>query len=167
MLQLRWYAVYVRSRSEKVVFSRISEQGIETYLPLQKTLRQWHDRKKLVELPLFNSYVFVRANSTQFQLIKSTEGVSGFVSFDGKPAKIPDSQINYLKLLLDSSEKFEISYDIFEFGDKVEVFRGPLKGFKGFLVDYKGIKRALLQINAINQSLIVEIHPSNLKKVDE
>lgn len=166
MLQLHWYALYVRSRSEKIVNLRISEKGIETYLPLQKTLRQWHDRKKLVELPLFNSYIFVHANSKQFHTIKETEGVAGFVTFEGVPAKIPDDQINYLKLLLDSSEKFEVSYDVFEFGDSVEVYRGPLKGFKGLLVNYKGRKRALLQIEAINQSLLVEIHLSNLKKVD-
>ena len=78
MLQLHWYALYVRSRSEKIVNLRISEKGIETYLPLQKTLRQWHDRKKLVELPLFNSYIFVHANSKQFHTIKETEGVAGF-----------------------------------------------------------------------------------------
>ena len=92
--------------------------------------------------------------------------LQGFVTFEGIPAKIPDDQINYLKLLLDSSEKFEVSYDVFEFGDNVEVYRGPLKGFKGLLVNYKGRKRALLQIEAINQSLLVEIHLSNLKKVD-
>ena len=92
-------------------------------------------------------------------------GVVGFVKFDGTPTPIPEEQIKNLQLLLSTTEKFEISLDEFELGDNVEVYRGALKGFKGMLVEYKGQKRALLRIEAINQSLLVEIHPSNLKKI--
>jgi transcription antitermination factor NusG len=167
MLQLHWYAIYVRSRSEKVVYARLCEQGIEAYLPLQKTLRQWHDRKKMVEMPLFRSYVFVRTNYKKYHIVRAIDGVAGFVSFEFQPAKIPDYQIEFLKMLLKSTDKFEVSNDIFEYGEMVEVFRGPLTGFRGTLVTYKEKKRALLQIDAINQSLLVEIHPSSLKRIQE
>ena len=160
----KWYAVYVRSRNEKIVYTRLNDQGIESYLPLLKTLRQWHDRKRFVELPLFNSYVFVKTDPPKFSFIQSVIGVVGFVKFEGAPVAIPEEQINNLQLLLSTSEKFEVSLDEFELGDNVEVYRGALKGFKGILVEYKGQKRALLRIEAINQSLLVEIHPSNLKK---
>ena len=70
-------------------------------------------------------------------------------------------------MLLKSTEKFEVSYDLFEYGEMVEVYRGALTGFCGTLVTYKGKKRALLQIDAINQSLLVEIHPSSLRRIQE
>ena len=79
-----WYAVYTNSRAEKRVSERISEMGIETFLPLQKTLRQWSDRKKLVEKPLISSYVFVKAVPKEFFPIRTTDGVVKFIMIQGK-----------------------------------------------------------------------------------
>jgi transcription antitermination factor NusG len=165
MPETRWYAVYVKSRNEKKVFTRLIEQGIETYLPLLKTLRQWSDRKKMVEVPLFSSYIFVNTFPKQFNQILAVEGIVSFVKFEDKPAPIPDNQIDYLKLLLYSGEKFEISPDEFETGEDVEVIAGPLKGFQGTFVNYKGKKYAQLRIDAINRSLIIKISPGYLKKI--
>ena len=166
MLNPKWYALYVRSRNEKKAFLRLSEEGYKAYVPLLKTLRQWKDRKKMVEVPLFSSYVFVNLVPKQFYAVLQVDGVVNFVRLEGQPDPIPDDQIESLKLLLSSAEKFEISYDSFELGDEVEVIRGSLQGFKGVLVNYKGKKRALLRIEALNQSLMVEISPANLKKRD-
>jgi transcriptional antiterminator RfaH len=165
MHEASWYALYVKSRTEKRVYKRLIEQEIESYLPLLKTLRQWSDRKKLVEAPLFSSYVFVRTNPVHFNKIRAIEGIVNFVRFDGKPAPIPDNQVDNLKLLLYSGEKFEISPDEFETGEDAEVIAGPLKGFKGTFVNYKGKKYAMLRIDAINRSLIIKISPSYLKKI--
>jgi transcriptional antiterminator RfaH len=165
MSEQRWYVLYVKSRNEKKAFLRLTELGYTAYVPLLKTLRQWKDRKKMVEVPLFNSYVFVNISSTRFYDVLQVDGIVNFVRLEGKPDPVPDEQVESLKLLLNSSEKFEISYDSFELGDDVEVVRGTLQGFKGVLVDYKGKKRALLRIDAINQSLMVEIAPSFLKKI--
>ncbi len=164
MREKRWYAVYVRSRSEKKVFKQLIEQGTDSYLPLLKTLRQWSDRKKMVELPLFSSYVFVNISPKQFDYVLNVQGIVKFVNFDDKPATIPEKQIESLRLLLFSGEKFEIGFDEFKLGEKVEVIAGPLKGFNGILADYKGKKRVLLRIETINQSLFVQIRPSYLKK---
>jgi transcription antitermination factor NusG len=164
MDEKHWYAVYVKSRNEKKVYARIKEQNIDTYLPLLKTLRQWSDRKKMVEVPLFSSYVFVNIYDTQLNEVLAVDGTVNFVKFEGKPASIPAKQIESLRLLLYSGEKFEVSPDEFEIGEAVEVSKGPLKGFKGMLVNYKGKKRAILRIDALNQSLMIEIFPSFLKK---
>lgn len=164
MKEKSWYAVYVRSRNEKKVYNLLNEKGIDSYLPLLKTLRQWSDRKKMVEVPLFSSYVFVNISIKQFNLILSVKGIVNFIKFNGKPATIPDEQIESLKLLLCSGEKFEISPDEIKIGENVEIIKGPLKGFKGILTEYKGKKHAMLRIDAITQSLIVEIMPSFLKK---
>jgi transcriptional antiterminator RfaH len=161
----RWYAVYVKSRNEKKVFARFEEVQIEAYLPILKTLRQWKDRKKMVDVPLFNSYIFVRVIPTCFFKVKQVEGVVTFVKIDNKPVPIPDDQIDSLKLLLTSSEKFEVSYDAIEIGEDVVVTKGSLSGFKGTLVCYKGKKRAMLRIDAINQVLMVDINPAFLRKI--
>lgn len=165
MQEKQWYAVYVKSRNEKKVFGRLIEQEVETYLPLLKTLRQWSDRKKMVEVPLFSSYIFVNTTPKHFNKILTVEGIVNFVKFEGKPAPIPNNQIENLKLLLFSGEKFEISPDEFDIGENVEVFKGSLKGFKGTFVNYHGKKYAMLRIDAVNRSLIIKISPSCLKKV--
>ena len=167
MIISKWYAVYVRSRNEKKVEQRLTDNHIENYLPLMKTLRQWKDRKKMVEVPLFNSYVFVFVTPKQFHAVLKTEGVVNFIKLDGKPNFIPEDQIISLKLLLESSENFEISTDIIEPGESVEVIKGVLKGFRGMLIKYKGKRKAQLKIEAINQSLIVDISPGFLKRIKE
>jgi transcription antitermination factor NusG len=166
MNKRRWYAVYVRSRNEKKVLANLLENNFESYLPLLKTLRQWKDRKKLVDIPLFNSYVFVYVGLLEHHKVRQVQGIVNFISFEGKPTAIPDEQIKSLQLLLKSTEKFEIGYEKIELGEEVEVFKGTLKGFRGTLVEYKGKKKVLLRIDALNQYLMVEIQHSSLKKIN-
>jgi len=167
MSKKRWYAVYVKSRNEKRVYADLLENNFESYLPLLRTLRQWKDRKKLVDIPLFNSYVFVHVNLLEQYKVRQVPGVVNFICFEGKPTAIPDEQINSLQLLLRSTEKFEVGYEKIEIGEDVEVYRGTLKGFRGTLVEYKGKKKVLLRIDALNQYLMIEIQLSNLKKLNK
>jgi transcription antitermination factor NusG len=164
----QWFAIYTRSRTEKKVAAELIEQGYEAWIPLLKTMRQWSDRKKMVEVPLFNSYIFVRINLSKIRsIISKADGAVYVVSFSGQPAAIPDKQIEDLKLLLDSSEKFEISFNEFIYGDRVEVTRGTLKGLQGMFVQYKGQKRVLMHIDAINQKLLININPAFIKKMQQ
>jgi transcriptional antiterminator RfaH len=167
--ELHWYAVYTRSRCEKKVVSDIQDFfNTEAWLPLQKTIRQWSDRKKWVDVPLFNSYIFVHTTSAKVRdLVAQTTGAVYVVSFEGKPTAVPDDQIESLKLLLSTSANIEVSIDTFAIGEPVEVYRGPMRGFKGKLVSYKGSKRVMLHIEALNQTLLIEINPANLKKLTE
>jgi len=77
-----WHTLYVRSRFEKKVFTALTEKGIEAYLPLQKTLRQWKDRKKCVQEPLFRSYCFVRVTRQTYYECLTVPGVVKYVWFD-------------------------------------------------------------------------------------
>ncbi len=163
----QWFAIYTRSRYEKKIVIKLQEQGYEAWLPLLKTMRQWSDRKKMVEAPLFNSYVFIHTDVLKVRsIISKIEGAVYIVSFSGQPAVIPDKQIEDLKLLLNSSEKFEISLNEFMFGDHIEVIRGPLKGLHGMFVHFKGRQRILMQIDAINQKLLIDINPAFIKKMN-
>ena len=162
-----WFAIYTKSHSEKKVVEALKENGFEAWVPLLRTLRQWSDRKKWVEVPLFHSYIFVRSTRTTIKKALQVNGAVYVVSFSGQPTAIPEEQIEWLRLLLGSSEKFEVSFDEFAFGDHVVVESGVLRGMKGKFVNYKGKNRVLLQIEAINQNLLIDINPGFIKKVDD
>jgi transcriptional antiterminator RfaH len=161
----KWYAVYTNPRAEKQVYTRLIESGIETFLPLQKTFRMWSDRKKLVEKPLLSSYIFVKTRSKFFPVVFKTPGVVKFVTFEGKPASIPQNQIDNLRLLINSDENIEVSTEKFAQGDNVEVVNGSLVGLTGELIKIGSKNRVVVRIDRLDQNLILKIPKSFLKKI--
>ena len=161
----KWYAVYTHPRAEKQVFQKLEETGVEAYLPMQKTIRQWSDRKKLVEKPLLSSYVFVKVTQKDFPLVYKTYGVVRFVSFEGQPVAIPQKQIDILRLLIDSNADIEVSSEKFEQGDKVEVVSGALAGLRGELIKIGTHNRFVVRIDRLDQNLILKIPRTFLKKM--
>ena len=161
----KWYAIYTKSRAEKKVNALLIQQGIETYLPLQKRLKQWSDRKKWVEEPLFRSYVFVKIFDKEYLKVLKTIGVAYFVSFERKKVPIPENQIEAVKQLLQNNIDFELTTDEFNINDSVEIIYGNLKGIQGKLVEYRGKKKVLIQVNSISQGLIINIPLVSLRKI--
>ena len=161
----KWYAVYTRPRAEKLVFQRLAEETIETFLPLQKTFRIWSDRKKLVEKPLLPSYIFVRTSKKNFPRVYNINGVVKFVSFEGQPVSIPQKQIDNLRLLIDSDYEILVSSERFEPGDNVEVVSGNLSGLTGELIRIGSKNRVVVRIDRLDQNLILKIPKSFLKKI--
>lgn len=152
-----WYAIYTKSRAEKKTYILLQQRGIEVYLPLQKRLKQWSDRKKWVEEPLFNSYMFVYVSEREYMNVLQTPGVVRFVSFSGKAAPIREDQINFLKKILSSEEELEISEHQFSVGQKVRVVAGVFHGMTGELVDVKNTKRFIVRFDELNKSIILNI----------
>jgi transcription antitermination factor NusG len=99
----KWFAVYTKPRWEKKIDTVLIRKGVESWCPLQKIERQWSDRKKIIEDPLFKSYVFVHIDATEKTKVLMTDGVLNFVHYLGKPAIIKDDEINIIKKYL--SEK--------------------------------------------------------------
>ena len=161
----KWYAVYTKPRAEKQVFSRLEESGIETYLPLQKTLRQWSDRRKMVEKPLLSSYVFVKTKPLFFPVVYRTAGVVRIITFEGKPVAIPQYQIDNLRLLVDSNADVEVTPGNFEKGDMVEVTTGALKGLIGELIKIGSRKKVVIRLDKLDQNIILTIPAAFLKKI--
>lgn len=161
----KWYALYTRPRAEKLVFGRLEEESIETFLPLQKTFRVWSDRKKLVEKPLLPSYIFVKTIKKNFPKVYKIIGVVKFVSFEGKPVSIPQRQIDNLKLLINSNAEIEVSSEKFSPGDNVEVINGSLIGLTGELIRIGSKNRVVVRIDRLDQNLILKIPKAFLKKV--
>ena len=162
-----WYALYTNSRAEKRVRDRINEMGIETFLPLQKTLRQWSDRKKLIEKPLISSYVFVKAIPKEFFLIRTTDGVVKFIMIQGKPVPIPEAQIINLRILCGSDVEVTLSSDVYAEGDKVEVIVGSLTGLRGELIRVGRKHKVVIRIIQPGMNLTVDIKSNAIRKLEK
>ena len=126
-----WNVLYTTPRAEKKVYNRLVEMDIETYLPLYKTIRQWSDRKKKVEVPLFNSYIFVRSSEKQRFEILSVYGVVRYLYYLGKPAIIRQKEIDGIRRFLNQTEGYKISVEV---GDKVEIASGVFEGVFGEVI---------------------------------
>lgn len=104
----KWYAIYTRHRWEKKVFLLLQEKGIESYCPLNRVQRKWSDRLKVVEEPLFKSYVFVRVAEDDKTAVRMINGVVNFVYWLGKPAVVKDKEIDTIKKFLDEHDNVEV-----------------------------------------------------------
>jgi transcription antitermination factor NusG len=164
----KWFVLYTRSRAEKKVLNELELEGIEAYLPLQRKLRQWSDRKKWVEMPLISGYLFVHINLKEYEKVLKTFGVVGYVRFEGKAAVVPDHQIEYIKKMLhEPGLNIEVSPQLPDKGDQIIVIAGPLIGLRGKLVSLKGKKRVAIEIIQLNLSLLVEVQLSDIEKATE
>ena len=152
---LKWYPVYTNARAEKKAFIALKAKGIEAYLPLQRKLKNWSDRKKWVEEPLIPSYLFVRINHVNQADVLMTKGVARFLYFSGKIASMPDKQIEELKLLMASDIEMEVTEKNLQPGEKITVKAGPLKGISGEMVAYRSQKQLLIRLESLGQSIIV------------
>ncbi|HNS31100.1 MAG TPA: UpxY family transcription antiterminator [Tenuifilaceae bacterium] len=160
MLDIRqphWLAAYTKPRNEKKVYRRLVDAGIETFLPLQKRMKQWSDRKKLVEEPLLRSYIFVRITEKDYFRVLGTPGVVRYVSFEGKAAPIPDRQIDTLKMLIGEQVNIEVLEHDISPGEKVVIELGTMRGFEGELVRIAGENRVVIRIEHVTHSLLVTL----------
>ena len=142
-------------------------KGIEVYLPLEKRLKHWSDRKKWVYEPLIRSYIFVRVDQRELQHAIYTPGIVTLVTFEGKAAPIPDKQIQYIKDILSSEEKYEVTSDHFDIGEKVKITQGGLQGMQGELVRHVNKYKVLIRLEVIKQNLLININPSYIKKMEQ
>src|ERR1044072_200917 len=130
---MQWYAVYTLPRWEKKVAQKLTEAGFESYCPLQKVLKQWKDRKKIVELPLIKGYVLVRAEEIQKWEILKLQGILNFVYWNKKPARIREAEITELKAFLEEYREGSISCHSLKIDELVEVTSGVLMHQKGIV----------------------------------
>lgn len=164
----QWYVIYTRSRAEKKVESELLALGIECFLPLQKKLRQWKDRKKWVEMPLISGYCFVHINRKEYDKVLQSPNVVCYVTFERKAAVIPERQINYLKQLLKQFEfDVHISRENFKPGKKVKIIEGALTGMQGELIEQRGKQKFTLRIIQMNTAFTVEVPAQHLSALPD
>lgn len=164
---LRWYAIWTRSRQEKLASTMLRNLGVHHYLPLKSELRQWSDRKQMVEMPVFSGYLFVHINpllkNSQLQVLKSP-GVVAFVGSQSGPLPIPDQEIENIRTVLAARVAYTPCPSLNK-GDRVRVIRGPLAGVEGTLVTGNSTAHLLVSIEMIRQSLSVNVLRDDVEPV--
>lgn len=165
-MEKKWYAVYTKPRWEKKVDKILAEKGMESYCPLQKIQRQWSDRKKIVEEPLFKSYVFVRIADEEQTALRMVNGVVNFVYWMGKPAIIKDREIEIIKKFLNEYENIQVEPTEIHPHSKVHINSGALMDKEATVLSVTK-NTVKVVIESLGLSLVASINKSKVTVVKE
>ena len=158
--KLTWFALYTKPRYEQKVADELLQTGINSYLPTQKTLKQWSDRKKWIVEPLFKSYCFVQILPYKYLEPLKANGAIRYIWHDGKPGIVRDNEIEVIKLLCDSNLQLEVVPLTFQKGQKVQITNGSLAGLTGEYIQNAGQQKILIRIISISHGVLVTIPPA-------
>ena len=160
----KWYAVYTRPRWEKKVADLLTKKHVENYCPLNKVVRQWADRKKLVYEPLFTSYVFVQAMPEEQLIIKQTDGILNFVYWLGQPAVIKNEEIDAVKQFLDEYQNVQLEKIDVNMSDRVKITSGPLMAREGNVIEVRN-RTVKVHLPSLGYAMTAEVEKSNVEIV--
>jgi transcription antitermination factor NusG len=162
-----WYALYVKSRHEFIAQRELMKKNVETFLPVVRKLRQWNDRKKWIDFPLFSGYLFVNIEPLpeSFHSVLRTVGVVNLLSAQpGHPTSVSTEEINSLRVLLESGKDHDV-YPYLKEGKRIMITRGPLKGAEGVLVQKEDQFMFLVNIEILGRSVGVRMYAGDLETV--
>ena len=153
----KWFALYTKPRWEKKADSILVRKGIESWCPVQKAERQWSDRKKIIEDPLFKSYLFVHIREDERLAVLQTDGILNFVHYLGKPAIIKDEEIDLIKsYLLEKDARISVQgLQAFKENDKVVITHGVFMDNEGTILR-SGSKKVYVKLESLQQVMVVE-----------
>ena len=163
---LHWYAVWSRSRREKMVATALTNTGVTTFLPLVTETHRWSDRRRSVDVPLFPGYVFVQIpNSAEAHLrVLKTSGVVQFVGNRQGAVPIEDKEIKDVRAVLE--QKVSCSpYPFLQLGQRVRIRGGSLDGIEGVLIGHDSVAKLVISIELIQRSLAVSIYNFDVEPV--
>ncbi len=160
--ELNWYPFYTRSRHEKKAYQNLIREGYNAYLPLKKSVRQWSDRRKIVETPLISSYVFAKTTRDQLYNIVKLDGIARYISFAGQPATIRDKEIDIIRKALTEDTELEVKDGMLGEGREVKLNAGPFMGYSGKVIKLKGKNRLVIEIEALNKTLLITVERNQL-----
>lgn len=163
-----WKVVYIASRQEKKVALRLQQLGVTHFLPLYNKLSQWSDRKKWVEVPLFNGYMFVKPTALQRDTVLQVPGAVAFVRYNSGDAVVQDKEIDIIKTVLASGYSLETINTPADFvvGEQVEVLEGPLKGKKVDILRQNDKEHFLVSFDTLGQSIKIALPYQTFKKIE-
>jgi len=155
-----WFVCRTRSRAEKKTDALLQRWGFQSYLPLVERERQWSDRKKRVEFPLFPGYVFALCLLHEVRLIRRVPGVAGIVGTDGHPTPVHPDELDAVRTMVETARRTGVEplpIDFLQPGQAVRVTGGPFAGMHGILIDRRGGTRVAVRLTAIRQAVSVEM----------
>lgn len=165
----RWFAVYTKSRAERVVRDHLQDQGLEPFLPEHLVWSRRRDRRLSISVPLFPGYLFVRLAPRNEMLIRVLR-TSGVVSIlgqgpgTGRPQPVPDQEVESLKLMLAGPGRVSPE-PYLRTGDRVRVISGPLTGCTGFVLHRRGAQRLVVSLHIMERSVAVDIPDADLERL--
>jgi transcription antitermination factor NusG len=161
-----WYAVYTKHQHEKSASDLLSRKGFTVFLPLHNAERRWKDRTKIVSLPVFPCYLFLRTNLDRKLEVLRTPGVFWLVENDGHACAIPESEIEAVRQITEKSARVEPHpYPSLKDGDFVRIRSGPLAGIQGILTNLKNRYRVVLSVEVLRKAIAVEVDLSSVEPV--
>lgn len=163
----KWYAVYTKPRWEKKINTVLAKKGIESWCPLQRVQRQWSDRKKTIEDPLFKSYVFVRISEQERLRVLQTDGILNFVFYLSKPAVIRDSEIDAIKsFLLQKDAVLTVhALDSFDKDTRIKIKHGVFSEHTGTVLRTSGKKKVYVSLESLGQVIMIEFPIDHLELI--
>lgn len=166
MSSKQWYVFYTKSRQEKKVRDLLTRAGYDVFLPMQKVVRQWSDRKKKVDVPLFNAYLFVKDYEHNIPGIVQTPGIAWNIRHNGKPAVLREQEYEIINRFLETGYFLEAKGNTEEFhvGDRAKVIDGPLAGISGVLTGSHKNEKFSILLEGINQVIQVQLPATLLEK---
>jgi len=157
-----WWALYTRHQHERVVADMLTAKGFEVFLPLYESARRWKDRKKILSLPLFPCYLFVRGGLDRKLQVVTTPGIHMILYRGDRVATISETEIEAIQRAVDGSYHVE-PHPFLKCGMRVRVVRGALEGVEGILVRKKNLCRLILSVDMLAQSVAVEVEAADVE----
>ena len=151
-----WFAVHVRANCEHAVKRSLEGRALNAFLPTYRIRRQWSDRKKEIQRPLFAGYVFCRFDFEKRLPILQTDGVIGIVTAGKNPLPVPDHEIEAIKLIVESQLQIQ-PWPFLHVGEKVRIQHASLKGLEGILLKIKDNLNVVVSVEMLQRSVAVEI----------
>ena len=147
----------------------LSRDGYDVFLPMHKIMRQWSDRKKKVDVPLFNSYIFVRDFEYRIADILRIPGVAWNIRHNGKPAILRQEEFELIQRFITTGYFLETSGNVasFQVGDKAKILDGPLAGVTGVLTGQDKNQRFNIVLEGIQQVIQVQLPATLLERVND
>ena len=159
-----WYAVYTKPRWEKKICVQLEKKGLVYYCPMNKVRRKWSDRYKVIEEPLFKSYVFVQVSEEEKTRVRLTDGVVNFLYWNGKPGIIKNEEIEVIRKFLNEYEQVEAKPMSLAAGEKVRVKTGLLMDKEGVVIKLTN-NRAYVVLESLGYELTAQFEKTNLEPV--
>jgi transcription antitermination factor NusG len=157
-----WWALYTRHQHEKTVEEMLMAKGFEVFLPVYESTRRWKDRTKLLSLPLFPCYLFVRGGLDRKLQVVTTPGVHMILYRGDRVATIPEREIEAIQRAVAGSYRIE-PHPFLKCGMRVRVVRGALQGVEGILTRKKNMYRLILSVDMLAQAVAVEVHAADVE----
>jgi transcription elongation factor/antiterminator RfaH len=162
--QARWYAIYTRSRHEKVVAETLEKRTVEHFLPLYETVRKWKNGRFKVQLPLFPGYLFVHIALSERLRVLQVPGVVRLVGFNGMPAPLPQTEVEIIRSALSKGVEAE-PHPYLKVGQRVRIISGPMEGLQGILLRRRGRPRVVVSVDLIMRSVALDIDATQVEPV--